>query len=251
MDAITTSAGGALAPAKTTMGEWRQFFAFLKRPALPPRAPLPRAATLLATLRMLLLDFAVMAALLSIAGIVMATGVDLPETALAGMEITTVIIVAAVIGAPLLEEIAFRGWLSGRPGHVLACVLLLIGAFGLAQAGASESAAAIAGIGMLAAIVAAVVAIILLRKRDAMGWFQRVFPGFFWLSTLGFSLVHLFNFEPAQMAMALPLVLPQFVTGAILGYVRVHYGLWAAILLHMLHNGLFISLVVMASEAAA
>ena len=48
--------------------------------------------------------------------------------------------------------------------------------------------------------------------------------------------------------MALP-VLPQFVIGAILGYTRVTYGLWASILLHALHNGAFISLVLLASSA--
>ena len=38
--------------------------------------------------------------------------------------------------------------------------------------------------------------------------------------------------------------------GAILGYTRVTYGLWASILLHALHNGAFISLVLLASSAA-
>ena len=79
----------------------------------------------------------------------------------------------------------------------------------------------------------------------ALGW-----PALFWLSTLGFSLVHLTNFPADQLATALPLVLPQFVTGTILGYARVHYGLWASVLLHMLHNGAIIALVLAASSAA-
>ena len=29
-----------------------------------------------------------------------------------------------VLGAPVLEEAAFRGWLSGRPGHLLAYAAL-------------------------------------------------------------------------------------------------------------------------------
>ena len=52
------------------------------------------------------------------------------------------------------------------------------------------------------------------------------------------------------MAMALPLVLPQLVTGTMLGYLRVHYGLWASIMLHALNNGAFISLVLLASSGA-
>ena len=53
MDAATTS----LAPANSTRGEWARFGAFLKRPTLPARAPLPRLASLVAILRLMLLDF--------------------------------------------------------------------------------------------------------------------------------------------------------------------------------------------------
>ncbi|HAL91222.1 MAG TPA: hypothetical protein DCM66_11130, partial [Erythrobacter sp.] len=87
-------------------GEWRRFAAFLKRPALPERAPLPQAAGLRAVVWLVLLDLLVMAALLGVAGAVMAAGVSLPETALAGMEIGTGIILAVVVIAPLTEEIA-------------------------------------------------------------------------------------------------------------------------------------------------
>ena len=45
MDAATTS----LAPANSTRGEWARFGAFLKRPTLPARAPLPRLASLVAS----------------------------------------------------------------------------------------------------------------------------------------------------------------------------------------------------------
>lgn len=258
---MTTSASGAIVPANSITGEWRRFGHFLKRPTLPPRAPMPRVGSIVAVLRMLLLDFAIMAVLLAIAGAVMAGGVDLPETALAGMEMTTGIILAAVIAAPLLEEIAFRGWLSGRPGHILALLALvgvpLLATMAMGAAGFSygtdalESGLAAMGLGGIAGLIAALALLFALRKRDAMGWFQRVFPGFFWLSTLAFSLIHTFNFPADQMVMALPLVLPQFATGAILGYLRVNYGLWSSILMHLLHNAAFIGLVVLASEAAS
>ena len=118
-------------------GEWRRFAAFLKRPTLPERAPLPQAAGLRAVVWLVLLDLLVMAALLGVAGAVMAAGVSLPETALAGMEIGTGIILAVVVIAPLTEEIAFRGWLSGRPGHIFG---LLAGALAAIVAGLAASA---------------------------------------------------------------------------------------------------------------
>ena len=249
MHAATTS----LAPANSMRGEWRRFAAFLKRPTLPERAPLPQAAGLRAVVWLVLLDLLVMAALLGVAGAVMAAGVSLPETALAGMEIGTGIILAVVVIAPLTEEIAFRGWLSGRPGHIFG---LLAGALAAMVAGLAAMAffgAALATAGLVALAAGTLVALAIiyrLRHRNTIGWFRRLFPALFWLSTLGFSLVHLTNFPADQLATALPLVLPQFVTGTILGYTRVHYGLWASVLLHMLHNGAIIALVLAASSAA-
>ena len=255
MNVETTS----LAPANSTRGEWGRYARFLKRPVLPDRAPMPRASSLAAVLRLFILDLVLMSALLAIAGAVMATGVDVPETALAGMEIGGGILFAVVVVAPLAEEIIFRGWLSGRPGHILALIAFGIGAVGLttllAATGFSygtdalESGLVGMGLGIIGGTVLALAVLFFLRGTGAMDWFQRFFPLFFWLSTLAFSLVHVFNFKPEQIAMALPLVLPQFVTGTMLGYLRVNYGLWASILLHVMHNGAFISLVLLAGSA--
>ena len=243
----------SLAPANSTRGEWANFAAFLKQPALPERANAPGLASLVAVLRLLLLDLAMMGVLLAIASAVMAIGIDVPETALAGVEIGPGIIFAVIVFAPLAEEIAFRGWLSGRPGHVLA-VLVILGAAARAVAlgGGSTDPGALHGaaLAVVGGILIGLAAVFVLRKRGRMGWFAAVFPALFWLSTLGFASIHLFNFPADEMAMALPLVLPQFVIGTMLGYLRVHYGLWASILLHLLHNGAFISLVLLAGGAA-
>ena len=209
---------------------------------------------------MLGLDILVMFALLAIAGIVMSVGVELPETALAGMDLDWNIVAFAVLFAPLTEEIAFRGWLSGRPGHVLGLIggalagsaaMAVLGFTGAFKTEGLAEVAATISIGLLVGIVTMVVTVFLLRRTNAMGWFQAFFPAFFWLSTIAFACIHLFNFNEANFALLLPLVLPQFVTGAILGYVRVYYGLWASVLLHALHNGAFIGLVLLASGAAA
>ncbi|HCY02168.1 MAG TPA: hypothetical protein DHU71_04190, partial [Erythrobacter sp.] len=133
---------------------------------------------------------------------------------------------------------------------------LLAGALAAMVAGLAAMAffgAALATAGLVALAAGTLVALAIvyrLRHRNTIGWFRRLFPALFWLSTLGFSLVHLTNFPADQLATALPLVLPQFVTGTILGYARVHYGLWASVLLHMLHNGAIIALVLAASSAA-
>ena len=64
-------------------------------------------------------------------------------------------------------------------------------------------------------------------------------------ASLLFALAHLTNYTQGTALILLPLVVPQLIVGLILGYARVTYGLWSDILLHMLHNGLLIGLVLL------
>ncbi len=244
--------------------EWRRYLIFVKRPRVPDRASRISGAGLTATLRMLGLDLMVMLGLVLVAGAVLLIGFELPENELAGMELTPLLIFAIVVIAPLSEEIAFRGWLSGRPGHVLAILiglaaLLIVPIAAEAIVDSSQPVAAgetsplllVSTAGYLEALVLALLAVFLLRRKGPMRWFAWAFPLFFWLSTLGFALVHLFNYEAGPAAVLLPLVIPQLVVGSILGYVRVHYGLWASVLLHALHNGAAVGAVLLAMKLGA
>lgn len=248
MDAITTSGSTEVVHATTLRGEWARFGSFLRRPVLPERAPLPSLSNLAATGRLLVLDLIIMLILLAIGSLASASGIELPETALAGMELGPGLILAAVIVAPLGEEIAFRSWLSGRPGHLLALILVLGGGASAALAVAGrEQAYYLAATGVT--LLLAALAIFALRRRGAMGWFTRIFPVVFWISALLFASAHLFNFAEGNLLALAPLVLPQFATGLVLGYVRVNYGLWSSMLIHVLHNSAFIGLVLLANGA--
>ncbi|QPC98439.1 CPBP family glutamic-type intramembrane protease [Qipengyuania soli] len=253
MEAITTSGQAHLAPANSLRGEWSRFFAFLKRPTLPDRAAPMQQSSFIAVGRMLVLDLIIMVVLLGAAFGVMALGVNIPKTAISGMDMTPQLAFAAIVFAPVAEEIAFRSWLSGRPGHVLFIILALVA---LAIVGASGAASAqqvnpVTGGIALVVFLAGLVGLWVLRGRDAMGWFQKLFPLFYWFSAIAFAGIHLLNFSVENMATILPLVLPQFVIGLVLGYLRVNYGLWSNIMLHMLHNAAFITLVAVAGSAGA
>lgn len=78
------------------------------------------------------------------------------------------------------------------------------------------------------------------------------FPWTFHLSSLVFSGVHLYNFNLGQTPLwLLPLlVLPQWVTGMVLGWLRVRHGIGASILLHAIFNGGPLLLVWLALQAA-
>lgn len=236
----------SLPSRRNTREEWNGYLAFLRQPRLPANAALPWHSGFAAIVRMLTLDFGIMLTLAMFALLVVTLGAELPETALAGLEIDLRLALTVVVVAPLVEELAFRGWLSGKPGHVLAFVIMLVGgvvAAMLAAGATGEAASAQVALAILAAVVLAAIALFVLRRRPALPWFSGLFPVFFWLSVVAFASVHLLNYDEGHLLALLPLVLPQFILGTILGYMRVHYGLWTCILLHMAHNGLIIGAV--------
>ncbi len=68
--------------------------------------------------------------------------------------------------------------------------------------------------------------------------YRRFFPWMFHASAVGFALLHLANFQVGQASMAIMLlmVLPQYVTGLVLGWIRVRQGFGACLVLHGLFN---------------
>ena len=205
----------------------------------------------MALVRLYALDAVLMTMLGVIGAVVLLAGADLPENMLEQMEFTPGWIAAIVLGAPLIEELIFRSWLSGKPGHVLAAAIMLAGAAFAAAMGAAyvgEQAETSVALALIGAAVLGALALFLLRRRAPMGWFRAIFPGLFWLVTLGFGFMHLTNYEAASLAILLPLTLPQIVAGTLFGYARVQYGLWAAILLHAAHNGTAVSLALIAER---
>ena len=248
-----TGESTSLPSLQSTLAEWSNFFGFLKRPSLPDQAAngFSRGAT--AVLRILMLDLSAMGVLLMIAGMVMAAGVEIPETALAGMDITAGIIFAVIVVAPVSEELLFRSWLSGRPRYLVAFPIFIVAGLVAAMLGVNhtgETATAYVGFAMIVGIVLALILAVVLWKRPPLNWFRSLFPVMFWLSTVAFACIHLANFSEDNWMMLLPLVLPQFILGSLLGYLRVNYGLWTAIALHMIHNGLIIAVVLAAGAAS-
>jgi len=76
---------------------------------------------------------------------------------------------------------------------------------------------------------------------------QRVFPALFWLATFVFGLIHIANYA-GDLApwLWVVLVLPQIYAGAALGFVRMRFGLGAAIGFHGAYNLVLIGLSTLA-----
>ncbi len=166
---------------------------------------------------------------------------ELPSNELEAIDLGPGMIALIVLGAPLAEEVAFRGWLSGRPGalwpiSLLGLVLAGGAAFGESMGPAVQAVFVLGGLGLAAALAYSWLG------RPPHRWFARAFPLFFWLSCLGFAAIHLGNYAETDK-MLWPLVIPQFLAGILFAYARIHHGLWSSILLHILHNGTFMALV--------
>ncbi|MEE4153127.1 MAG: CPBP family glutamic-type intramembrane protease [Erythrobacter sp.] len=246
MRALATS----LPPARTTIAEWAAFRQFLARPRLPKRtAPLPIG--ILAVLRLYLLDALLMIGIGVIASLVLLTGFEIPQNTLEELALTPGWIAVIIIGAPLAEELMFRSWLSGRPGHLvagIAGIAALLGLPILAAAGGTLQLAALAA--LVALVVGAAWSLWRWREAPPLRWFVAAFPLIFWGVAVVFALIHLVNYEAAGgILMLLPLVVPQFIAGTIFGYARVRYGLWASIALHALHNGSAVAVMLLAQSA--
>ncbi|WEK45724.1 MAG: CPBP family glutamic-type intramembrane protease [Candidatus Andeanibacterium colombiense] len=144
--------------------------------------------------------------------------------------------------APVLEELFFRGWLTGRP-RALWLFLCTLAVIGLMSASAFKlTTPLVVGIGFLAILLAAIAGWVWLRKKSAAPrWYARAFPAVFYLVIAGFGLLHLSNYSTWSL-LAVPLVLPQLWIGTVLGYIRMKIGLPGSILAHICSNGVVVLL---------
>ncbi len=229
--------------------QWHSFLAFVRKPVLPARASGFSGSAAASVLRLFMLDLILMTVLIGAALAASRLGFAMPDTALGNMELSLPLIALVVLGAPVVEELLFRGWLSGRPAHVapylIGIAAALLGAVIMRASGWPQPYVA-AALGV-AAIIAAAVGAWALRGRPPFGWFQRHFRWFYYLSTIAFAAVHLSNYDESSPFVLL-LVIPQALAGLIFGFARVTYGLWANIALHILHNSTFISLALISAE---
>ncbi len=153
---------------------------------------------------------------------------------------------AFLVIAPLLEELVFRSWLTGR-----------IAALRFAACGFAALALMLAGVSLMpdharmlgwagaGVALAGLVQWSLTREREPMRAvppaFIRHFGWIVWAQALLFGLIHLGNFAAPASPLGLAVVLPQVLGGLLLAYIRTRAGLAAAIAYHAAYNGLVLA----------
>ncbi len=149
------------------------------------------------------------------------------------------IIVSVVILGPLIEEIMFRGWLTGTAKALVGTALFLATIYGGAwflKNFVPYVVGVHAQIGI--AIVGLSIFVVLQRKmRDnPPAWFKSVFPAIFWLQGIVFGGLHFSNLSSSSILLPVLMTLPLIVCGWIWGYARVTLGFGTAWTLHMAYN---------------
>ena len=151
--------------------------------------------------------------------------------------------VSAVIIYPIIEEIIFRYPLKGKRFVSLIFVSICLSLLGFWIAkGFEYSSLQIKRAVLIFSVVLPAFTLIYTyymkaRRNELRGFYNRYYFILFYTSVISFALLHSFNFEIGENAFfLLPFIVPMIISGLTLGYVRVKYGMWANIILHMGFN---------------
>ncbi len=242
MDEVTTSRGGLSRFVPRMWGEWARF---VRRPVLPVERERFGAQAVGEVGQLLALTIAFdMVLVVGLSWLATRLGIKTPEFEELTKYGPVVTMLAGALGLPMLEELVFRGWLSGNRrmlvavGAVIGTVLTLFATRGIGGPRLHYAVMAAVLVGWL--VIGAVLA---WRSRGrAPAWFGRAFPGLYFASALLFGLAHISNYDLARPLLLLPFVVPQTIAGLIFGFARVRYGMWANIALHATSNALFLGL---------
>lgn len=245
---------------KRDMSVFRDMARYVRRPHFIAR-PMPFGLhTLSALLKLLVFAVLMLPVLGLVMGVLVAvSGVSLPDPSddfQDMMKQSNFIFLAAIV-APLVEEGLFRSWLGKRWG-VLLIAPLLLGGIVLwmtfkPSADAPSEFSLLMIILMLGSFAVYIMRYLKLRREDAVleAALAKVFPFAFWGTSLAFGAMHLANYEDGSMGLLLPvLVMPQFMIGVMLGYIRMRFGLLAAMVFHGAYNGLVVTVITTLAGAA-
>lgn len=225
-------------------GRVGDYLAFIRSPALPPRRQglSPKSARAVALL--FALDVLITLVFIGLLYLAEKAGHTLPEIPW-DMDLGSIFLVGIVV-APVLEELLFRVWLTGQRGAILAIAspVSLFAAIAALLAFAPDGGA-LARLGIVGLVLAWVVGTVFLairrKSQGVAGAYVRVFPWLFWASCVLFAAAHILNLEGGFQPLLVLLVVPQFVGGTILAFVRLHYGMWANTSMHASFNALLLT----------
>lgn len=167
-------------------------------------------------------------------------------------------IVAVVLLAPFIEELSFRAFLSkstfwiitGLTFFIFFCVNILLSVFVVHSQSNSHflSNFPTSFFEKLPRLFV-IVGVLYIFKERVVNFFHKHNRLILWASCAVFGVAHVWNFEIGFHFWLALLVLPQFISGFILAYVRNRHGLGSSILVHLLFDSV-IAVLMWATNAS-
>ena len=240
------------------MSIFQDFLNYSHRPVFTSQRELFSIRALWELSKLLGLTFLLLPILILIMGLVlMVAGQEMPapsEGYKKLQESKKSLFYAAVILAPLIEEVLFRSWLGFRYGILIILPCFLMGVAVFQSQSLTEPHFIVVIVVGLMGLSAGFHFRRLWQYRENIAAQTRtiniIFPYLYWGSIALFASIHMGNFSDTKMGfLAIILVLPQFIVGMFLSYIRMRYGLLPAIGYHAVYNGVIISLTQMGSAA--
>lgn len=228
--------------------------AYWRRPIFYPSRERLSGESLMALVKLLGFSFAAVFFISIVTGLLLQSlGLSRPDISedFTDMMNSSFFFFGAVILAPLIEEVLFRSWMGAVWGVLLVLPLLLWGVV-LILFLQDKALSPSLDLTIVIAISALIGAYCIQYCRTATqkghheAALQRVFPLIFWVTAIGFGALHLANFEDSGLGvMAVLIILPQLFMGAVLGYLRMRFGLLCAIGYHAAYNGVLVSITLL------
>ncbi len=218
-----------------------RFLGFLRNPSLTAADVAPSVTRPVLLAWLLILAFAVTAACAMLAlPLVLTSEVTVGENLdhVLGQSSFSIIVALVILG-PLVEEMIFRGWLTGTCQAMAGAALFLAFFYGstAAIAGIEDAAVRAAAQIMVAAIaLIAFLAIERLGKPRQPASYRRFFPLLFWAQGLVFGGLHFWNMGGSTPLLPVLMTIPLIFCGWLFAYARIVAGFTSAWLLHAAYN---------------
>ncbi len=148
------------------------------------------------------------------------------------------VVLAVVIIGPLIEEVMFRGWLSGTWRSVVGSAAFVALVFGVIHVvdGLFPASATVIQLGLAAIGVIGFQLLSPIDNGKRLPYFEHAFPYIFWAQGIMFGVLHYQNVATNSPVLAVLSTLPLVICAWLWGFARIYLGLASAVLLHAAYN---------------
>lgn len=197
---------------------YQRFLNFLKKPDDRSFSRVNLSFKLKTLLSLLLLNVALSFVWILVMNVLDIQGLENMNSRLLNLPYWSLILVGVVV-APFIEELIFRFPMKYSRNYLLQFIIALVALFAPAE---SKNA----------------------LYAQVRSYWRRYFWVFFYLLSTFFAFVHIYNYVDAKQLLLLSplLTLMQFITGLIIGYIRVRFGFLWGWYYHAFFNLLFFSM---------